>query len=272
MFETRTLSADLEAVRDEYAPDALVLDVDTDFETIPPAAAENLGLVAESLSPASYPPEWLPADSPQLLKQYASSEFTIGMPGDGTVVWTRQTSPPSVLLKHRSTGTPEHFLDFLVAEAFVQLSFEDVPEQFLPFFGEHYRDLDDAIPLGPSDVYQIALSLYEGWIGLHTRDVFASWDGQHDDLYETWVETGERLDERLSDLPRSVALGETSFANATEFACSAIKHDRDLPAPFSALDAEAYLEHGPAYAVRWAEKTFEQLAEARDARSDAESN
>ncbi|WP_410766118.1 hypothetical protein [Haloferax sp. DFSO60] len=272
MFEPRTLSTDLEAVREEYAPDALVLDVETDFETIPPAAAENLGLVVESLSPTSYPAEWLPDDVPQLLGAYVSSDFTIGMPGDGTVVWTRQTTPPTVFLKHRAKTTPQNFLDFLVAEAFVQLSFEDVPEHFLPFFGEHYRDLTTAIPHGPNDVYQIALALFEGWIGLHTRDVFESWDGEYDALYDTWEDTGERLDERLSDLPRSVALGETSFPNATEFACSAIKHGRELPAPFSALDTEAYLEYGPAYAVRWAEKTFEQLAEKHDARRDAESN
>ncbi|WP_432765051.1 DUF7089 family protein [Halobaculum litoreum] len=52
-----------------------------------------------------------------------------------------------------------------------------------------------------------------------------------------------------------------SFTAATEYACAAVKHDLDLPAPFSALDTAAYREHGPDYAVRWAEKTFEKLAE-----------
>ncbi|KTG20153.1 DUF7089 family protein [Haloferax profundi] len=270
MFETRTLPSDLESIRDEYAPDALVVDVAGDFDTIPPEAAENLGLVVESLSPAAYPQEWLPADAPQALRRYASSDFTIGMPGDGTVTWTRQTTPPTVLVKYRAKGTPEDFLDFLVAEALVQAGTDDVPEHFLPFFGEQYRDLADAVPLGPNDVYQVAAALYEGWVGLHTRDEFASWEGRHDRLYDAWVDAGERLDDRLANLPRLVATGRLSFAEATEFACSAIKHGRDLPAPFAALDTAAYVDHGPTYAVRWAQKTFEQLADAGDDRNSPE--
>ena len=50
-----------------------------------------------------------------------------------------------------------------------------------------------------------------------------------------------------------------TFAAATEYACSAIKHDLDIPTPFSALDTTAYREHGPEYAVEWAEKTFAEL-------------
>ncbi|SEL01409.1 DUF7089 family protein [Haloferax larsenii] len=266
MFDPRTLPADLEAVREEYAPEALVFDVAGDFDTVPPAAAENLGLVVDSLSPATYPDEWLPADAPEALQLYASSDFTIGMPGDGTVTWTRQTDPSVVLVKYRAKGTPDDFLDFLVAEALVQSGLDDVPEHFLPFFGEEYRALAEATPLDGTEVYQIAAALYEGWVGLQTRDVFESWEGEHDRLYDAWVDSGERLDDRLDDLPRLVATGRTSFAEATEFACSAIKHGRDLPAPFAALDTSAYLEYGPTYAVRWAEKTFDRLAEARDAR------
>ncbi|QIB76693.1 hypothetical protein G3A49_00465 [Haloferax volcanii] len=271
MFETRSLPSDLESVRDDYAPGALVLDVAGDFDTIPPEAAENLGLVVDSLSPAAYPAEWLPDDAPQQLRRYASSDFTIGMPGDGTVSWSRQTDPPVVLVKYRAKGTPDDFLDFLIAEAFVQAGNDEIPEHFLPFFGEQYADLAAATPLGPSETYQVAAALYEGWVGLHTREAFASWAGDHDRLHEAWVDAGGRLDDRLENLPRLVALGRLSFAEATEFACSAVKHGRDLPAPFSALDTAAYRDHGPSYAVKWAEKTFEQLA-ADDDGADAESS
>ena len=68
MFTERELSAELAAVRDEQAPDALVLDCARDFETVPPAQAEDLALVADRLTPRSYPTEWLPADAPEILQ------------------------------------------------------------------------------------------------------------------------------------------------------------------------------------------------------------
>ncbi|MFC6827106.1 DUF7089 family protein [Halopelagius fulvigenes] len=260
MFETRELPDDVAAVRDEHAPDSLVLDVAADFETIPPAAAEDLGLLADSLDPATYPTAWLPDDSPQLLVRYADTDFTIGMPGDGTVVWTRQTVPPAVFAKARAEGTPEEFLDFLLAEAFVQLG-TGAPEHFLPFFGEQYRELDEAVPLPPNEVYQIATALYEAWLGLQTRPTFESWADAHPRLHDAWTDAGARLEGRLTNLPREVARGRTSFADATEFACSAVKHGRELPAPFAALDTQAYVEYGASYGVRWARKTFERLDE-----------
>jgi hypothetical protein len=260
MFSERSLSGELSAVRDEHASDALVLDVDADFETLPPASAEELGLLADSLSPASYPEEWLPADAPALLEQYASDAFTVGMPGDGTVVWTRQTTPPTVLAKKRAEGTPDPFLDFLLAEAFVRIGLE-VPEHHLPFFGERYRDLAEGVGLGPVEVYQVAGALYEAWVGLRTRPTFESWEDERPGLYDAWVDAGERLSGRLSDLPSEVAHGETGFAAATEYACSAVKHGLDLPAPFDALDTVAYRDHGTDYAVKWAETTFERLRE-----------
>lgn len=261
MFSERSLSEDLQSVRAEYAPDCLVLDVEQDFEMLQPAQAENLGLIVDSLEPASYPDEWIPSDAPQLLHRYASDELTIGMPGDGTVAWTRQTDPPIVLVKARAQSTPADFLDFLIAEAFLQIGL-GAHEHFLPFFGDRYRDLDEAIPLGPGDVYQIAAALYDGWVGLNTREEFVAWEGTHDRLSEAWEDAGQRLTGRIEGLPRSVARGDTSFANATELACSAIKHRLDLPAPFAALDTQAYRDHEADYAVRWAEKTFEQLQEA----------
>jgi hypothetical protein len=258
MFETRPLPSDLAAVRDANAPDSLVLDAEGDFETLPPAVAEDLGLLVESLDPAVYPTDWLPENAPRQLQRYASSDFTVGMPGDGTVVWTRQTVPPTVICKARAEGTPEEFLDFLIAEAFVQIG-ADVPEHCLAFFGERYRDLAAVGDLGPSETYQLAVALHEAWVGLQTREVFRDWAGEQDRLHAAWEDAGSRLTDRLSDLAGAVARGEMTFVAATEFACSAVKHDLDLPAPFSALDTQAYRDHGPDYAVRWAEKTFEKL-------------
>ncbi len=262
MFSERSLSPTLSAVRDQYAPKAIVLDVETDFETLPPAVAEDLGLLADSLDPASYPDDWLPDTAPTVLHRYAGPEFTVGMPGNGTVVWTRQTEPPTVLLKKRAQGTPSDFLAFLTAEAFVQL-YCAVPEHFLPFFGASYRELDAAVGLDGAAVYQIAAALFDGWVGLQTREVFASWEDstEFESLYTTWEDAGERLEPRLDDLSRLVAHGEMSFPEATEYACSAIKHGLELPTPFSALDTAAYREHGSAYAVQWANKTFEKLTE-----------
>ncbi|ESP87921.1 DUF7089 family protein [Candidatus Halobonum tyrrellensis] len=259
-FEPHDLSDDLEAVRAAYAPDCTVVTAGRDFETLPPAAAEDLGLLAESLDPTSYPAEWLPDDAPDPLRRFAGGDFTVGMPGDGTVVWTRQTVPPTVIAKKRAEGTPEPFRSFLFAEAFVELSL-DVPEQFLPFFGERYRELDAAVPRGPGEVYQVAAALYDAWVGLHSREAFRGWESDHPTLFEAWREAGDTVAGRLDDLSGEVARGETSFAAATEYACSAVKHDLDLPAPFAALDTEAYRDHGAEYAVRWAETTFEKITE-----------
>ncbi|QZP36432.1 DUF7089 family protein [Halobaculum magnesiiphilum] len=284
-FERRTLTPPVEAVREAYAPDSVVLDAGADFETLPPEAAEELGLLVDALDPAAYPREWLPDDAPAQLRRYAGSDFTIGMPGDGTVVWTRQTTPPTVIAKKRAEGTPEDFLAFLLSEAFVELSLE-VPEHFLPFFGESYRDLAAATPLGPNETYQLAAALFDAWVGIQSREEFSGWaadaggngdtgtDGNadaaadadagataHPEIHAAWADAGDRLVDRLENLPAEVAHGDLSFTAATEYACAAVKHDLDLPAPFSALDTAAYRDHGADYAVRWAEKTFEKLGE-----------
>lgn len=260
MFEPRDLSSPVATVRDRHAPGLRVFDCERDFETLAPARAEELGLVVDALEPASYPTAWLPADVPTLLDRYAGTTLTIGMPGDGSVVWTRQTEPPVVLVKPRVEGSPEAFVDFLIAEAIVELGLE-VPEHFLGFFEATYPDLDRAVSLGPNDTYQVAAALFDAWVGLQTRDVFAAW---HDDLpalADAWQDAGGRLEDRVSELPGAVARGETEFADATELACAAIKHGLGLPAPFAALDTDAYLDHGPEYAITWAEKTFESLSE-----------
>ena len=289
MFTTRPLDDDIDAVREAHAPGSPVLDVDADFETLPPAAAEDLGLFVDGLSPASFPVEWLPDEVPDLLSTYAGPTFTVGLPGDGTAVRTAQTDPQSVLVKRRAEGTPDDFLAFLIADRLVQIGVEPapgslpeaasggrLPDSFLPFFGERYRDLDAAIRrpdpdagasttgMGPSDVFQIATALFDAWIGLYTRDAFASWEGTHPRLFDTWLDAGDRLEGRLDDLAGEVARGETEFAGATEYACSAVRHGLDLPAPFAALDTAAYRDRGASYAVKWAEKTIASMVDAAD--------
>jgi hypothetical protein len=253
MFSERDLPDDVASVRDAHARDTLVLDAASDFETLPPEQAEDLGLLVDRLDPVTHPAAWLPADAPRLLARYAGSEFTVGLPGDGSVAWTRQTDPPVVLVKPRVEGSPESFVDFLVAEALVGVGL-DAPESFPGFFGERYRELDDALPLSPNGTYQVAAALYDGWLGCH-----ADWPAEHPRLGEAWVDAGERIADRVDGLPGEVARGETDFADATELACAAIKHDLDLPAPFAALATSAYRHHGAEYAVTWAEKTFEPL-------------
>ncbi|MBP1988341.1 DUF7089 family protein [Halolamina salifodinae] len=260
MFSQRTLSPPVQRLHREITPEPLVLDVAQDFETLPPQVAEELGLLVDALDPAAYPESWLPANAPAQLDAYAGTKFTIGLPGDGTVVWTRQTEPPTVLVKARAEGTPEGFRSFLLAEAFVEID-EGVPESFLPFFGERYHELDDALGLGGAGTYQVAMALYDAWVGLHTRDRFRAWESEHDELHHAWADAGERLVGRIDDLPGEVARGETEFPAATELACSAIKHGLDLPAPFAALDTLTYRDHGAEYAVQWAEKTMDALVE-----------
>ena len=260
MFETRALSAPVASVRDAYLPEAIVLDCARDFETLVPAQAEGLGPLVEALEPSSYPSAWVPSSAPRLLHRYASNDFTIGMPGDGAVAWTRQTTPPVVLVKPRIRGSPAEFVDFLLAEALLEAAL-DVPEHFLGFFEAEYPRLDESVPLDSNATYQIAAALFDAWVGLHTREHFAAWSDDHPDLFEAWQDAGTRLEDRVSDLPRAVAHGETDLADAAELAGAAVKHAIEIPAPFAALDTGAYRNHGPSYAIRWAEKTFEALIE-----------
>lgn len=260
MFEARSLPTDLAAVRDAHAPDALVLDCERDFETMDPAVAEDLALLVDGLDPLSYPTEWVPSDAPEVLARLASDTFTIGAPGDGGVTWTRQTTPPTVFVKPRTEGSPADFVDFLLAEALVEAGSDpQLPEHFLGFFESKYRELVDATPLSPAGDYQLAAALYTAYRGLHTRDTFTDWRGDHDRLYDAWHDAGERLEPRLGDLSGELARGQTGFPAAAELACSAVKHALELPAPFAALDTRAYRQHGAAYACKWAEKTFEKL-------------
>jgi hypothetical protein len=258
MFDPRDLAGELAAVRDEHAPEALVFDTERDFETLDPAVAESLGPLCASLDPISYPDEWLPTDVPAPLRNYASTSFTIGMPGDGGVAWTTQTHPPTVFVKPRLRGSPAPFIDFLVAEALVECGIGE-PEQFLGFFEAQYTDLDEATSLDSAGTYQLAAALYDAYLGRATYEIFAGWENDHPDLHAAWSDAGERLAPRLDALPSEIAAGETSFSAAAELACSAVKHGLDLPTPFGALDTRAYREYGPEYAIEWAEKTFAEL-------------
>jgi len=261
MFSERTLSGELDRVRAAHAPDALVLDCERDFETLDPAVAEDLLLVTESVDPLSFPSEWVPADAPEELHAFASSDFTVGMAGDGGVAWTHQTEPPVVFVKPRLTGSPDAFVDFLVAEAIVEVGL-DVPEQFLGFFGERYPEFATVAgeQLDPVGTYQLAAALFDAFVGLHSRDAFADWADEFPDLFDAWVDAGERLEPRLGGLSEEVAMGRTDFPAAAELACSAIKHGIEVTPPFAALDTSAYREHGPEYAITWAEKTLASLA------------
>ncbi|WP_266079423.1 DUF7089 family protein [Haladaptatus caseinilyticus] len=255
MFSQRTLTEDVAAVRNEHTSDALVLDCDRDFETLPVPARDDLALVTDELRPFSAPDEWLPDDIPELLRRFAGPDLVVGMPGDGSVAWTKQTSPPVVFVKARVAGSPEEFIDFLLAEALVEVGL-DLPEQFLEFFGERYREFADVVPLDSGSTYQLAVALTDAYSGLHTHEVFADWEKSYSRLFEAWQDAGGRIEPRLEGITREIATGRTDFPDAAEFACNAIKHDIEPPPPFSALDTEAYRHHGVDYAIKWAEKTL----------------
>jgi hypothetical protein len=260
MFSERDIDGDLAAVRNAYASEAVVLNAATDFETLDPTAAEDLLLVTESVDPLALDPAWLPEGAPDQLTRYVGSDFTIGLPGDGGVAWTTQTAPPCIIVKPRLETSPDAFVDFLVAEAIVETSLGE-PEQFIEFLGETYRDLAGTTDphIGSTGTYQLAVALYAAYLGRQTRAVFETWADDCPDLYDAWADAGERLEPRLGDLSSELARGQTDFAAAAELACSAVKHGLELPTPFAALDTAAYEDHGADYAVRWAEKTFEQL-------------
>lgn len=260
MFTERTLGSELTAVRDAYAPDAVVLNCATDFETLDSAVAEELLILTDSIDPLSFDPSWVPERAPAQLHRYAGSDLTVGLPGDGGVAWTSQTDPACIIVKPRLETSPSAFVEFLVAEALVQTSLGE-PEAFLGFFGERYGDLAAITDprIEPAGTYQLAVALYDAYLGLQTRTEFADWDDTYPELFAAWDDAGERLQPRLSDLAGEMARGQTDFAAGAELACSALKHGLELPTPFSALDTTAYLDHGSEYAVQWAEKTFEQL-------------
>ncbi|GGM76195.1 hypothetical protein J2752_002915 [Halarchaeum rubridurum] len=257
MFEERPLRADIAAVRDARAPDALVYDTERDFEVLPTSALTELTMVVDDVEPRGYDADWLPADHPRILDSLVGDDVVVGAPGDGSVAWTTQTDPPIVLVKPRIEGSPDDFVAFLVAEALVQVGL-DLPEHFLGLFRDAYAEFAAATPTDPTTTYQLALAASDAYAGLHTREVFSAWDeaAETASLHDAWTDAGERLQPRLDGLGRAVASGDTSFTDAAELAAAGVKHGLDLPAPFDALDDPAYREHGARYAVAWAERVF----------------
>lgn len=260
MFTERDLPDNLAAAREAYAPETIVLQTDRDFESLEPAQAEELGLLVDSLDPTSYPDDWLPPNSPELLERYAGSDFLVGMPGDGGISWTRQTDPPIVFVKPRLEGSPNEFVAFLIAEAFVQLSL-GTHEHCLAFFGDDYPDLVAAAEtlLSPAGAYQLANALHDAYVGLQTRELFGDWAEDYPELFDAWHDAGKRLEPRLDELPTMLNSGRVSMGDAAELACAAIKHNVEIPSPFGPLDSEAYLTYGPEFAVQWTERTFDAL-------------
>ncbi|MFB6148118.1 MAG: hypothetical protein ABEJ48_00480 [Halobacteriales archaeon] len=261
MFTERELPPALASIRDDHAPGARCFDCERDFDTVDPPFLDDLATMADSLEPLSYPTEWVPPSAPEILPRIAGSDLVIGYPEHGSVTWTCQTDPPTVLIKPRARSSPSAFVDFLIAEAFVEIG-TDLPEHFLGFFEDHYRTLGTT--LDPGDRYQLAAALYDAYVGLYTRDVFDSWVDRYPALHDAYVDAGERLTPRVSDVIGEVGRGTTTFPDAAELACAGVKHDLDLPAPFDALDTAIYREHGGEYASRWTEKVLAATAEVSD--------
>ncbi|PSQ42800.1 hypothetical protein BRD17_07835 [Halobacteriales archaeon SW_7_68_16] len=253
MFGTRSIPEDLDALREAVAPESIVLDADRDFETLPPMAVEDLGLVVDDLDPVSYPAAWFPDDVPETVRRRATGDLTLGLPGDGSVVWTGQTDPPVVVVKPRTAGSPTDFVDFLIAEALVAVG-GPVPEDPLAFFTDGYADLAAAVPFGPAETYRLAAALYDGYCNLNARPTFREWGDEYGRLGAAWTDAGDRFTERVDGLPAALARGRTTIPEATEIACSALKHDIDVPAPFDALDTGIYGDRGAPFAVEWARR------------------
>lgn len=258
MFERREVAGELAAVRAANAPGAIVLECAEEFGTLEPAVAESLLAIVDDVDPLEYDPAWVPDDAPAALHRLAGDEFTVGTPGAGGVAWTSQTDPATVFVKPRLAGSPDAFVEFLIAEGLVEAGL-GLPETVLGFFRDDYQVLDTAVPLSPVDTYQIGVALFDAYVGLHTSEVFADWAGTHAALYDQWVDAGTRLEPRLAALPDAVGSGRADLADAVELACSGVKHDLELPDPFAPLETEAYRKHGAAFAVRWAERTVAGL-------------
>lgn len=248
MFSEHELPSDLDAVRATYAPGSRVYACDREFETLDVQWLDDLASRVNEIEPLVYPAAWVPETAPSILERLTRSDLVIGFPEHGSVTWTRQTTPAVVLIRPRGRNSPADFLDFLIAEAFVQIDRAPV-EHFLGFFEDQYLDI--AALCSPSEAYQLGAALYTAYVGLDTFEECTGWDEHHPRLFNAWQDAGDRLAPRLADLPAAVNRGDTAFADAVEYACSAVKHDLTVPSPFGALDSLAYREYGAEYAVQW---------------------
>lgn len=253
MFTRRDLPSDLDALRSAHAEDAYILNCDREFETMPSDWVYDLALITDDVTPLGHPDSWIPSDVPASIQRLRGRDLAIGMPTDGSVAWTRQTDPPAIFVKPRAAGIPDDFRDFLIAEAIVEVGME-VPETPLCFFEGEYGAVHDHVG-DPQEAFQIAAALRVAWIGLHARERFRGWTETYPRLGEAWADAGARLESRVTELDTLVGANRMSMANATELACSALKHDISLPAPFDALDVDAFADQGAPFARRWVERT-----------------
>lgn len=253
MFDALSLTEELATLRDDVAPAVRVVETEQEFETMPTEWLFELALITDDLHPLAHPDTWVPAEALPAARRTTERDPTIGMPDDGSVSWTRQTDPSMVFVKPRASGLPETFRDLLIGEALIEVS-GDYPETPVCFFQDAYRSVQEAVG-SPTVAFQLAAALRTGWIGRETRDVFQGWESSYPALYDGWVDAGERLEGRVNELSALMAADELSIADATELACNAIKHDIPLPAPFAAIDVDAYTEQGAPFARRWIEET-----------------
>lgn len=259
MFSEYELGDDLRDLSESHGCDVRVVTAERDFEILPEEGLYEIALITEEISPTPASADWLSAESPSALTRLTKNDIAVGLPGDGGVTWTAQTTPALIIVKPRLTGAPSDFIDFLVAEAILQLA-RGHPEHLLAFFGDNYRSLERAVNDDTDLAYRLAVSLFMGWQGLDTRPTFQTWENEYPRLGEAWSSAGDHLEDRVNALPALMADGSLGFGAATELACSALKHDLSLPAPFRALDVTAFRDHGARFAVTWAERTYDEVA------------
>ena len=261
MFTEADLPEELSDLRSSIAPDTLVVTCRREFESLPEDGLYELAMITDRIESHDYDPAWVPDSAPDVVQRVLDGDPTIGLPGDGGLTWTKQTDPPIVLLKPRLDGIPTDFHTYLIAEALLDIAL-DHPEHPLGFFRDQYSALQAATDDDSGLTYRLAGALCEAWCGLGRRERIAEWEDTWPTIYAAWVDAGEQLTERVNELPDLLRNGSMGFAGATELACSGIKHDLALPKPFDALDVAAYREHGPAFAVRWTERTVSQIQDA----------
>ena len=259
MFATRDLSPPVAAWQTEVLPDARVVDCGREFDVLPADLTYELALFTDAVTPVTYPDTWIPGDAPSHLQRYTGSNPVVGRPGQGSVTWTRQYDPPVVIVKPRGRDLPESFLAFVLAEALLVCSL-GLPEHPLGFFEGNYQELQDIVG-EPAPTARLAGALFDAWIGLHTRPRYRGWANDHPELLAAWEEAGRLLDDRIANLQDRRTSGSIDFLEATDIACSAIKHGHDLPSPYQALAVDRYRTEGAPYALRWVERTINAVAD-----------
>lgn len=231
----------------------MVFETEADFEILPERTVDELATRADTYEPRSYDTAWLPSERPTVLERIADGSAPIGSPGDGAVIWTRTTTPPTVLVKPRIEGSPESFVAFLIAEALVEAG-SDLPEHFLGLFEAAYPTFATALDLDPATTYQIAAASTAAYRGHTVRPICEGWGEDCPDLHAAWVDAGERIRPRVEGLVEAVDAGRTGLGDAAELAGAAVKHGIEPPGPFAALADERFQEHGAPFAVAWAER------------------